>query len=330
MTSERLLERLREVCYMQIPLPGGGETAERHRRLVEIGREDLTLARLAEAHFDAIAILAEAGSKPASGALYGVWAAETPGKPIQLIENDNTFVILGQKPFASGATLIDRALVTVEAPEPWLIDVDLRTNESTVVADVAAWKAAAFAGTKTATVDFKKTPIEREAFLGERGWYLSRPGFWHGACGPAACWAGGAIGLVDYALKQARCDPHTLAHLGAMEAAAWGLRSLLDTAGEEIDQSPNDQVAAHQRALRCRHLVEHLAADILERFGRAYGPYPLAFVDEVGTRYQELTIYLRQCHAERDLEALGRTLRERRTEGPIRNFRPISHGQDEL
>ena len=47
-----------------MPLPAGGDTAGRLQRLAEIGKEDLSLARLAEAHFDAVAILAEAGFRP--------------------------------------------------------------------------------------------------------------------------------------------------------------------------------------------------------------------------------------------------------------------------
>ena len=35
--------------------------------------------------------------------------------------------------------------------------------------------------------------------MGTPGWYVERNGFWHGAVGPAACWAGRAAGLVDAA-----------------------------------------------------------------------------------------------------------------------------------
>jgi hypothetical protein len=44
-----------------LPSPGAGATPERHRRLFEVGRVDLSLARLAEAHWDAVAILGEDG-----------------------------------------------------------------------------------------------------------------------------------------------------------------------------------------------------------------------------------------------------------------------------
>ncbi len=79
MTGEQLIVELRSTLSLGMPLPGSGKTALRHRQLMEIGRESLSLARLAEAHWDAVAILAEAGRLPESGAIYGVWASEVPG-----------------------------------------------------------------------------------------------------------------------------------------------------------------------------------------------------------------------------------------------------------
>jgi hypothetical protein len=62
------------------------------------------------------------------------------------------------------------------------------------------------------------------------------------------------------------------------------------------------------RALRVRHLIEQTCTDTLRRFARAYGPHPLTMIGETSRRYHELDLYLRQSHAERDLESLGRTL----------------------
>jgi len=95
-----------------------------------------------------------------------------------------------------------------------------------------------------------------------------------------------------------------------MRSSLWAMEALLDAAGAEIDRSPTDGVAARVRALRVRHLVETHATDILRRLARAYGPHPLAFDQAVSTRYQELDLYLRQSHAERDLHALGELERQ--------------------
>ena len=88
--------------------------------------------------------------------------------------------------------------------------------------------------TNTSVINFTASTLPRNAIIGEQDWYLTRPGFWLGACGPAACWAGGAAGLVDAALLSQRKDSHTLAHLGAMDAILWELSGLLAVAGDEI------------------------------------------------------------------------------------------------
>ena len=80
---------------------------------------------------------------------------------------------------------------------------------------------------------------------------------------------GGAAGLVDYAMQQQRQDPHAMAHLGAMYATIWALRSYLDSAGHEIDLPPHNREVAMQRALTVRLLVEQACTDVLRRLPRA-------------------------------------------------------------
>jgi hypothetical protein len=298
MTLEQRFRHMYNKGNLEIPFPGSGCTAVRHRKLREWACADLSLARLAEAHVDATAILHEAGLVPQEG-LYGVWAAETPGCTVRMEQMG----LSGTKMFCSGAGIIDYALVTVEG---CLVEADLRTGPESFEVDETNWKVAAFADTQTATVRFFNTPVAR--IIGEDNWYLNRTGFWHGACGPAACWAGGAAGLVNYALQHARNDPHMLAHLGAMSADTWAMEAYLDTAGNQIDECPGSYEKAQVRALTLRHLIEQAASDILCRTGRAFGPRPLAFDSAISKRYQEVELYIRQSHAERDLESLGRQL----------------------
>ena len=304
--TDSFTNRVRELCREQLPLPGSGRTPERHRRLFEIAREDLSLAKLVEAHFDALSILAEAGREPTPDAIYAVWASEIPGQGL-VVGADQT--LSGCKPFCSGGQLVDRALVTLADPKECLLEVELRRHPATVIFDLARWKIDAFRLTQTGGVTFNATPVEADAVIGAPGFYLCRPGFWHGACGPAACWAGGVAGLLDFARTSKRDDPHTLAHLAAMESNGWALQALLDATGREIDAAPHDQPAAHRQALRLRHIVEQLSTDTLRRFARAYGPHPLTMNEDTARRFSEAEIFLRQCHAERDLEALARALR---------------------
>lgn len=64
---------------LELPLPGSGRTRERWSALAAIGEDDLCVARLAEAHVDALAVLAELGAAtPAVGSRWGLWAAHPP------------------------------------------------------------------------------------------------------------------------------------------------------------------------------------------------------------------------------------------------------------
>lgn len=306
MSLEARMRRLMEAGRLDLPVPGRGETPRRHRMLAAFGREDLSIARLAEAHTDAVAILAEAGKRAAPGVLYGVWASEIPDQPLRMECAAGRMTVEGTKMFCSGAGIVDRALVTVRVPDHRLLNVDLRAHDATVGFCDCGWIAQAFAETHTATAKFSGTPIGEHDIVGSPGWYLDRPGFWHGACGPAACWAGGAMGLVDWARQHCSDNPHARAHLGAMESAVWAMEACLDAAGREIDADPVNQEAAHRRALSLRHTIEQGCMEILQRFGRTFGPRPLAFDEAISRRYQELELYVRQSHAERDLEELGK------------------------
>ena len=302
----QLRSRLQSWSERPLPLPGHGQTSLRHAQLWAAGAEDLSYARIAEAHWDAVSILAEAGRQPETDKIYGVWASEIPGDALRLDKSNDGVTISGTKMFCSGAGLVDHALVTVGVPEKLLVDVDLRPRSASVRYDCSAWATQAFCGTNTGSAIFDACPIHKDDVIGEAGWYLSRPGFWHGACGPAACWAGGAESLVLYAMNNRRHDAHTMAHFGAMQADVWAMRSCLDTAGREIDADHENCAEAHVRALTVRHIVEQHCTDVLRRFARAYGPFPLAMDATISRRYHELDLYLRQSHAERDLEELGK------------------------
>jgi alkylation response protein AidB-like acyl-CoA dehydrogenase len=287
---------------LNLPFPGCGDTARRHWELAQIAKDNLELGRLVEAHADALAILHEAGREPKPQAFYGVWASE--GKAGLKISEG---AVSGQKDFCTGTGLVDCALVTVIEPERRLIEIDLRVNADRIGFDASEWATDAFADTSTATTVFRDYPISEADFVGPQGWYLERPGFWHGACGPASCWAGGAQKLIDYARKHARqTNSHAMAHLGALEANGWQLGALLQAAGQEIDNDFENIQGARVRALCLRHLVEQSCTDTMLRFGRAFGPRPLAFDARIARRCHELSLYIRQSHAECDLEELGR------------------------
>ncbi|WP_067474325.1 acyl-CoA dehydrogenase [Actinomadura hibisca] len=276
--------RFGEVAAEPPPLPGSGETRRRWAALADLGEEDLSLARLAEGHFDALAILAELdGPAPPPGSRWAVWAA----KPDALTIDGG--LISGTRPFCSGAWTCTHALVTVGS--------DLYAVEPGEPVP-GTWPATGMAASDSLDMRFDGVPGE---YVGP---YVDRPGFHHGGVGVAAVWYGGARGTARKLLGAT--GPHALAHLGAVDVLLRSARSALDAAADEIDADPLDhRKQAALRALRVRSLVADASAQVMDRVGRALGAGPLAHDEAHGRRVADLTVYLRQHHAERDLAALG-------------------------
>ncbi len=295
-----LLRAAHAAGALDLPLPGQGRTAERWLALAELSATDLVLGRLAEAHTDAVAVLAELDGPPAVG-LWGVWAAEPPGARVEAVPDGDGWLLTGRKPWCSGARVLDAALVTAHAPDGRrLFAVDLARTTPVE----GTWAAVGMAASGSLSVDLDAAPAV--AVGGPRA-YLDRPGFWHGGAGVAACWYGGALGAARVLLAAARqreVGPHALAHLGAVDTLVAGLRAHLLAAAAEVDADPAGP-GAQQRAGRLRAHVEAAATEVLDRVGRALGAAPLCLDPVQAQRAADLPVYLRQSHAERDLAALG-------------------------
>jgi hypothetical protein len=169
-------------------------------------------------------------------------------------------------------------------------------------ADPDEWTWAGMRGTDTRTVRFDRTPA---VLVGEPGSYLSRPGFWVGGIGVAACWYGGAAALANPLRRRAldRPDPIILAHLGAVDVALGAARGALVLAATEIDARPDED---HRRlARRVRSMVAATCTEVAARVGRALGPAPYVSDRVHSQRVADLEVYVRQDHAEHDLAALG-------------------------
>jgi alkylation response protein AidB-like acyl-CoA dehydrogenase len=300
-----LLAQARVSGELAIPFPGQGATPLRHEALKRWGAKDLSLARMAEAHTDALAILAETGQSARPERLYGVWASDGPAGLLTCTRLANgDWLLRGRKQFCSGATFLEAALVTAHG-EAGILLFDVALDDAGIGPQPSAWESAAMADTGTVAVDFNDVQVPAARVIGGPNWYLSRPGFWHGAIGPAACWAGGALSLIEAAAQLARNDPHSRAQVGALQALGWALNAYLERSGQQIDADPKDKTGeARVRALKVRHLIERACTEVLDRFGRATGPQLLAHDAHVARQYGALALYIRQCHAERDLETI--------------------------
>jgi alkylation response protein AidB-like acyl-CoA dehydrogenase len=308
--SDALVKRWLDAGELDLPLPGSGQTAKRWRKLGAFAEIDVVAGRLAEAHADATAILAELGAHPPErGELWAVWAAESAEVTLTVDEVDGFAELNGTKSWCSGAGLCTHALVTAHRPEGerGLYAVDLRCPQITPLED--SWCNAGMKDADTRTVQFSSaaaTPV------GNPGEYLQRSGFWYGAIGVAACWLGGARSVaaalyraVGNEHNNAAHDTHAQAHLGAVDAALAAADAVLIATACQVDAG-TDCVRAELIARRARAVVETAVDEAIVRTGRALGPAPLVIDAEHARRVADLTIYVRQSHAERDLAALGR------------------------
>jgi alkylation response protein AidB-like acyl-CoA dehydrogenase len=297
---------------LELPLPASGRTAERWQRLARLAEDDIVAARIAESHVDAVAILHELGGKPPdSGQLWGVWTAESPDAVVTATSLDGGAVILnGTKVWCSGAGFCTHALVTARLDG---LDQGSSGLFAVTVTDPAVkplpttWWNVGMAGSDTRAVQFTNA---HAVAVGDPDDYPNRPGFWHGAIGVAACWLGGARRVAEPLYRSAKsksADAYTLAHLGAVDAALAAGDSILAAAASQIDSDPFDRAGTAQLlARRVRTVIEHAADEAITRTGRALGPGPLCQDGRHAQRVADLTIYIRQSHAERDLAELGR------------------------
>ena len=296
--AERLDDRARSV---------GRDTWSVFSALATLGSVDLTTARAIEPHWDAVAILDQGGATTVEGATWGVYAAAPPGtRLVAAPGDDGAWRLSGAKPWCSLADRVSHALVTADVADrpPGLFAVDLGT--SGVAVDPGAWAPRGLRDVTTSTVTFADVPATA---VGEPGWYLERPGFAWGGIGVAAVWFGGAAAVAAVLWDAARSRPPdqvALLHLGACDVVLHATLLALRDAAAAIDGGRADGAAGRLLAGRVRAQAAQCAEQVMTTVGHALGPGPLAMDALHAARVADLTLYVRQHHAERDLAALGR------------------------
>jgi hypothetical protein len=286
-----------------LPQPGGGQTAGRWAALAAAAEINLTVARVLEAHTDALAILAEAGEPEPDGS-WGVFAAEAAPHRLEAREVAGGTVLAGVKPWCSLAARLDAALVTAHAGDGrQLFRVSLR-HPSVTPEPPQTWVARGLRNVTSAAVRFDDTPARP---VGPPGWYLTRPGFAWGGIGVAACWHGGARGVQGTLVRASAGRTGDLAalHAGIVDAELHASEAALTGAAALVDAGEAEGTAGQVLGLRVRAVVAGAVERTLRQAGHALGPAPLAFDEDHARRVADLELYVRQHHAERDLARLG-------------------------
>jgi hypothetical protein len=192
----------------------------------------------------------------------------------------------------------------VSADERALSAIDLRDNGVEVRA--GEWHARGLVEIVSSSVRLSDVPGIR---VGRDGWYFERPGFDVGGIGVAACWFGGAVGVARALFESAETDVSSLSamHLGAVDISLENSRLALANAAARVAGA--EAIETKLLAKRVRGIVARTVEEVLWRVAHALGPAPLAQNEAHAKRVADLELYVRQHHAERDDESLGRLLR---------------------
>lgn len=295
-----------------LPMPGGGDTLGRWRALAHIAGEDLCLAKVLEAHYDLRAILLALAPErlPPADALGAVWAAEGPAATLQLDPCGRT--LSGNKPWCSGAGWVDVALVTVRDDErSRLFLIDARHPGLQV--EASSWAATGMARIPSGTARFDQVPAVE---VGASNAYLDRPGFWHGGAGIAACWFGGAAALAEPLRRAEKAAQAGVVSglLGEVDMQLATSAALLREVAALIDAEPKQ--AHRHEVMRARSVVERACTQVLDLVGRGLGPGPMCLDAAHAQRWSDLTVFIRQSHADREWQQLG--VDAHQAEGPWR------------
>lgn len=298
-------------CGVSLPAPGHGETAERFASLRRSSHMNASVGRLLEAHEDAVAILAEAAVLPPAHTSLAVWASG-PTDNVRLTRNANSYTLSGSRSFCGGAAIVDAALVLCESSEgEQIVLVDV--TSANVHVDPTSWTVPAFREAGICTVHFDDIEVTPPQCIGPPNWYGARSGFWFGAMGVAALWAGLADSLFERLPElQRRKDSLSELAFATIDTSMWSVSALLSYAADRIDGHHTDRrqpnLFGMVDAVSCRHAIRTHIDVAIKCFDEEVGPAPYVRDAALAQLRSELAIALSQHHGQRDLLML-RTVR---------------------
>lgn len=301
---------LRDAGLLSAPLPerlgglGAGTESCGAKLLLDVlvlcGRGNLAVARLFEAHVNALRLVVRFGAESAqlaaaadalAGHLFGLWVTDPPGAPPLRAKGE---VLEGAKGPCSGAGHCTRALVTAAAPAGTLMAV-IALAGSEKVAPVAGLQGMRAAANGAVTLD----GVRVRSWIGGSGDYMREPDFSCGAWRASAAAAGALDGMVEAvraALRRKGQDeaPMQLARFAEMLIARDTARLWIARAAAIAEADDADPAAQIATVNLTRIAIETACLDALRHAQRSLGlaafvaPHPVELIS------RDLGTYLRQ------------------------------------
>lgn len=298
-----------------------GSTAGLLKILTIIGSGDLSIGRLYEGHLNALLLIQRYGARVqldrivhaihSGKCLFGVWNTDAR-TPLTLIRSATGWRLAGGKAFASGAGLVEQALVTARLAEGGrqMLVIPMALLEDRI--DRGAWHPLGMRASMSFAVDLTGVRVPEDAFLGQPDDYLSEPWFSAGCLRFLAVQLGGALVLLRTVHEHLRRtgregDPYQIERFARMRVALEGGRLWLDHAAGIFDRADAEANSARviATANMARHAVENACGLVIELAGKSVGVQGMLAPHPLERLIRDLTTYLRQPAPDAALASVG-------------------------
>ncbi|MGC1411864.1 MAG: acyl-CoA dehydrogenase family protein [Acetobacteraceae bacterium] len=308
------VEILHDLGALAAPVPGGlgglglGTEASGAIHLAEvmrlIGRGNLSLGRLYEAHVNVLRLIARYGTErqmrhaadlALAGQPFGLWVTDAPDAQVCLTED---LVLHGTKAPCSGAGHVRHALITARLPGGATRMVIIGPVPARN-ADPSGWVMQGMRAARNGRIIMEGLSVAASALIGSDGDYLREPDFSGGAWRGAAVALGGLEALVaemraTLVTRNRAADAHQRARIGktliALETVRmWVRRTAL--LAEANDGDAGDIVNTVNLA---RIAVEAAGLDIIRLVQRSLGLTAFRAGTLIELLLRDLATYLRQ------------------------------------
>ncbi len=283
--------------------------------LKSIGRKDLSLGRIYEGHINALLLIHRFGSEEQkekwftdaqNGCLFGVWNTGND-QPLAIhLQNTQQFLLSGKKTFASGAGLVQRALVTGniqgEGKEGWQMCIINGNELSDDAIDYDSWHPMGMKNSISYTVDLTGYTGAASDLVGNKDNYYQQPYFSAGSIRFCAVQLGGAEAIFNYSIDYLKSlrrtdDPFQQARIAQMATELATGDLWIQQAGIYWDEwseeaAQKDKLIAF--ANMTRTAIEGICLTVTELASKCVGARGLGEAFGIGQKIRDLQFYLRQ------------------------------------
>jgi alkylation response protein AidB-like acyl-CoA dehydrogenase len=275
------------------------------RMLVALGEGNLAVARLYEAHVNALQLAFRYGTDEmkqrcardaAANQLFALWVTDPAGGGVRLQASGGAFVLAGAKAFCSGAGAASRALITAATPSGIQMLIVPLEQARVIPSNI---KLAGMRAAVTGSVDFTGMNVSRADFLGAEGDYLREPVFSAGAWRGSAGAVGGLTALVrlhraEMLDRRRDADPHQRARFGQLLMAHETARLWLRRAARRacLEDGPAAEIVAYVNLARLA--IEAACLDAVRLTQRSLGLGAFIAGHSAERICRDLAVYLRQ------------------------------------